>query len=806
MEKLIQRARAAVACAERLPDVIAVAEEMRKCGQHELARGLLNPVIYAEECEDDEFRIRFHKERALALYKDPKLSDDLKLDGALEIIRSVADLATVQDADLLGVAGAIHKRLWEATGRKQELEAALACYRRGWELRDASDRHYPGINAAFIYDLLADMEDRAAKEFGASNPLAEGHREEARKIREEVVTFGIGDDKWKALSRAEAYVGLGNWKRAKKVLEQVAERPDLKLWEQETAMRQMARLIRIRHPELTIDELCISPAGQAVAVLMKGNAAALESAFVGKIGLALSGGGFRASLFHIGMLARMAELDILRHLHCISCVSGGSIIGAYYFLELRKMLLDNPEPAREQYIQLVRRVAKKFLEGVRTNIRTRVLASPSAMWAIVAGKRSRTSYLGELYERLLFSKIADGGENEPRLVTQLAVEFQGGKPFVPQDENWTRAHKVPVLILNATTLNTGHNWQFTGSWMGEPAASIDAAVDANYRLGRLHYNQLPDTTKPPRLGDAVAASSCVPGLFEALPLHGLYGGKTVQLVDGGVHDNQGAAGLLEQGCSYILVSDASGQMGVDDNPKTGIVADLCRTNEILQARLRSAQYRELHARHRGGLLQGLVFLHLKMDLGDVEGTDGLHTGYGVLTEVQNLLADVRTDLDSFSDLEAYALMNDGYRMAEHAFSQVSSLPYSSDTTGDQGDWPFRAVDPLMTDPQRAQPLVRHLRHSNRKFFRLFARWRVTSMALIGVLSAFGLGLAWPLVPWQILAILAACALAIGLAWRRLRPMVWAILLPFFAHLHLQVVDRLTLVDGRVPRTSKRQGR
>ena len=39
----------------------------------------------------------------------------------------------------------------------------------------------------------------------------------------------------------------------------------------------------------------------------------IEGIFLGKVGLGLSGGGFRASLFHIGVLARLAELDILRH-------------------------------------------------------------------------------------------------------------------------------------------------------------------------------------------------------------------------------------------------------------------------------------------------------------------------------------------------------------------------------------------------------------------------------------------------------------------------------------------------------------
>ena len=39
-----------------------------------------------------------------------------------------------------------------------------------------------------------------------------------------------------------------------------------------------------------------------------------------------------------------------------------------------------------------------------------------------------------------------------------------------------------MLVLNATTLNTGHNWQFTSTWMGESPFSIDEEIDGNWRL------------------------------------------------------------------------------------------------------------------------------------------------------------------------------------------------------------------------------------------------------------------------------------------------------------------------------------
>src|ERR1041385_2679925 len=46
------------------------------------------------------------------------------------------------------------------------------------------------------------------------------------------------------------------------------------------------------------------------------------------VALALSGGGFRATLFHLGTLRRLNELGVLTSLDAISSVSGGSIATA----------------------------------------------------------------------------------------------------------------------------------------------------------------------------------------------------------------------------------------------------------------------------------------------------------------------------------------------------------------------------------------------------------------------------------------------------------------------------------------------
>ena len=114
------------------------------------------------------------------------------------------------------------------------------------------------------------------------------------------------------------------------------------------------------------------------------------SFFLGKVGLALSGGGFRAALFHIGVLARLAELDMLRHVEVISSVSGGSILAAYYYLELRVLLQTKPdgEITRDDYIGLVRKVEANFLAGVQRNIRLRMLLEPGSNWKVLTSRTS----------------------------------------------------------------------------------------------------------------------------------------------------------------------------------------------------------------------------------------------------------------------------------------------------------------------------------------------------------------------------------------------------------------------------------
>ena len=123
---------------------------------------------------------------------------------------------------------------------------------------------------------------------------------------------------------------MNNLKEARSWLNTAQKVGDIPHWEFETTARQLTDLARLLEFEgtKTADDFAESEAGQVLLTFLGDSVSGLRSAYVGKVGLALSGGGFRAPLFHIGVLARLVELNLLRQIEVISCVSGGSIIGA----------------------------------------------------------------------------------------------------------------------------------------------------------------------------------------------------------------------------------------------------------------------------------------------------------------------------------------------------------------------------------------------------------------------------------------------------------------------------------------------
>jgi predicted acylesterase/phospholipase RssA len=541
-----------------------------------------------------------------------------------------------------------------------------------------------------------------------------------------------------------------------------------------------------------------------------------------KLGLALSGGGHRAAFFHIGLLARLAELGLLRPIQVISTVSGGSIVGALYYLHVKNLLESkaDAEITDADYAELVRQVEREYREAAASNVRGSGWANPLKNFQMALPTYSRTDRVAELYERRFYAKAwgdrpKRGGRIAMRDLLIAPKGFEGR--FDPDVENPRRNAPVPILLLEATTLNTGHNWRFEAMYMGEPPRqgtsdqSAREDVDKNAILQRTKWDDLPTACRDFPLGGAVASSACFPGGFPPMVVPGLFNDLTVELVDGGVHDNQGVEGLVDRDCTHWIISDGSGQMPDIAKPSTRLPAVLGRVISIYGDAER--EQRLLQLLRQGG---SVAFMHLQTGLPARERTPGgkvaeqatklESTDFGVLEDVQRALAQVRTDLDSFCEVEAWSLMADAYQLTGKIIPTRAELA-ALGTPGPAQEWAFGVVA-----EQLAQPSKKYLKalHTSKQRFLKPARMTrfllpLTLLLLLAGVGAAAYGLWLLLTPHgtalfiAILAVLGALAIYANSEKAYVKPVAIAIfdvVLPALLALPLVLISWLQLGAGR----------
>ncbi|MFT5164855.1 MAG: putative acylesterase/phospholipase RssA [Saprospiraceae bacterium] len=779
--------------------------------------GLARKILYILR-KKQPGSLKLYQQEAICTYKDPDLPSEEKFSMALSILAEGEDLNKTKNTETLGLLGAIYKRKWQFDSQFDNLKKSKYYYLRGhkiWlkqiedDLED-TDKGYTGINAAYIYDLIGSLQTDEAWKLGDEAEIEEisSNFEEAKKIRTDIKTIlseklaleNNGDYKnyWVYTTLVEACVGTYNFEKAEEYWKLALQtNPDN--WELESTKNQLVQLGQILltvnscENKLKIYSADYNKGTKAYAEetgyditsglhrflekVLKVNTEAVEKALSGKVGLALSGGGFRAAFYHIGVLAKMAEFDLLKHVEVISCVSGGSIIGAYYYLKLILLYEEkkDEEIVREDYIQLVRQIEEEFLKAVKSNIRGRLFLNPIDNIRMAFSKSySRTNRLAKLYETYFYKDLFDqilqkrsargiknGWKGSIRM--QDLFIFPKGYPigdFNPTRDNWERKNKIPNLILNATALNTGHNWQFTASWMGEPPGNIVKEVDAKLRLRRMYYWEAPGKYKNMGLSEAVAASSGVPGLFPPLTLDNLYPDQRVALVDGGVHDNQGIVGLTEQECQIFFVSDSSGQLIAADDLGKNPLSILSRMNSVVMERVRECQFLDLKSRSKSSLIKKPMFVHLRKGLVDKpldwihcedphDASDtaaafyekGVLTKYHIRKDVQALLASVRTDLDAFNDAEAYALMYSGYMMTEYEHLETTAefLP-KEDPVIKKTAWNFESIKELAESSEKSVWLKKILSVGEGLLFKSFylSTWLMAFAVVFGLLVIGGI--------------------------------------------------------------------
>jgi NTE family protein len=407
--------------------------------------------------------------------------------------------------------------------------------------------------------------------------------------------------------------------------------------------------------------------------------------------LCLSGGGFRASLFHLGALRRLNELGTLAHLEVITSVSGGSITNGVLATRWTR-LTPGPEGRFTNFEEEIARPVREFCgKDLRTPLLLLTRLSPDNWPALfrnyftISGNR-----LAEAYEPLYRGKLAE----------------------LPRPGPGT-----PRFVFCATCVNSGACWQIHGG------------PDA--RMGDFYTGYC--DARDIKVSEAVAASSAFPLTFSAFSLAvprpggfsridpwgrerppspkrgGQFQGDSARcpilLTDGGVYDNLGVEPVWGRNKTLLISNAGAPLMSVASNRQT-LVSRLARAagisaEQVGAVRLRWLVDQMIESRRQGAKVMrtGTVW-SLDTNTGEYPGT-GLQ-GYG--DAIRALLTEVRTDLNRFTDGEIACLENHGYSLADAAMR--SYAPELCPNPAAPFQWPQEG----WRDEERAR---RALRHSDR---------------------------------------------------------------------------------------------
>lgn len=242
------------------------------------------------------------------------------------------------------------------------------------------------------------------------------------------------------------------------------------------------------------------------------------------IALSLSGGGYRASAFHLGAMQMLHELGLLKNVKMLSTASGGTITAVAYAHSKGKV-----------EFPVFFTSFREFLLNVNVVRHTIEAAHAISENGNNAGKKEKISFIkiaAGLYEKHIFN------DEGPTLGDLYGAIDKGD---------------FTDLIFNTTEFKNGLGFRFRISKRPRVIIGNDDYRVKNPKTSAKHI----------RLSDIIAASSCFPGVFEPFNFpkdfanageiekclgvgfkgeNGSYG--SLPLMDGGIYDNQGIKSIM----------------------------------------------------------------------------------------------------------------------------------------------------------------------------------------------------------------------------------------------------------------------
>lgn len=355
------------------------------------------------------------------------------------------------------------------------------------------------------------------------------------------------------------------------------------------------------------------------------------------IALCLSGGGYRAMLFHAGALWRLNEMKFLPKLKRISSVSGGSITSGVLAMNWHKLDFkdDIAQNFESEIIVPVKKLASRTID----------------VWSVILGFLPWVTVgnrIAAAYRRHLFGdKTLQNLPDEPR------------------------------FVFNATNIQSGALWRFSKPYMRD------------WRVGEIKN---PKTD----LAVAVAASSAFPPVLSPVRLGFSPNDFTpdgdidlkddryranVVLTDGGVYDNLGLETAWKR-YETVLVSDAGAAFATEVKPKKDWFRHTARTLFIIDNQVRNLRRRQLVESYKLKIRRG-AYWSIGADLNKDYNLKGM---LPCPFEKTDSLANVATRLKRLDWATQEKLINWGYAVADAALRQ-----YVDEKLPAAGKFPFAAV-------------------------------------------------------------------------------------------------------------------
>lgn len=441
-----------------------------------------------------------------------------------------------------------------------------------------------------------------------------------------------------------------------------------------------------------------------------------------KLGLALSGGGFRATLFHLGVVRALAETGLLARVTHITSVSGGSFLAAHLVLhwkefeaaarEFEKALAEPPETAKETARQAAQRfdaAAEPLLKFIESDVRSDILRKLPWMFlgrGLCHLLKFFCLFSSDLCDRL--DRIFQKRPAVESLRRHLKILF--GDHTLSD----LKRPGVPQLAILATEVASMELAWFTADGFGQPAE-----VDGGEKTGSELFT----------IAQSVAASSAFPALFPPIQLDGKKlrnkaNGAHSFVTDAGVYDNLGIGGFHKEPfgengkADYpVFVSDATATSDWEHDADPGVLTNLFRSVDIMQQRAAQLQ-RESVSLPQRDMREGNAspidatgrFLLFDIARGTIK------TQPMIADTLQRNVSFLRTDLDAFSPDEMRMLVHHGYSVAWHSLIRAERVaPGVVSCFADWREhWPrtahLRRVDHLADELKRGA-------RSRAKFFR-----------------------------------------------------------------------------------------